>query len=125
MLTESTIILPRHDNLGTPVDLARYEYAMVKNYGGFTRAEVSGAWIDPDTEELMQDNNMRYTIAADWSSQQMRDSLRTIAVAAATGLDQECIYICMSGNVEFIKPMALMLMEPMIAEERVNLRHAA
>ncbi len=110
MLTESTIILPRFLNDGeTPTDLARFEFAMVQNYGGFTRAEVSGAWIEPETQELMTDNNYRYTLAGDWTSKPLRDSLRHIAMAAATGLDQECVYISVSGVVEFVQPMTLMV----------------
>lgn len=108
MLTESKIIFPLHDNADNPTDLGRFELALVSAFGGFTRIRCNGAWYNEEEQSIMYDENFHYTLASDWSSEVNRANLRNIAMAAATGLDQECIYICISGIVEMIEPMPLL-----------------
>lgn len=63
------ITLPRKDNSGQPYDAAHQAYArwLCDTFGGFTRREVKGAWLN-DEGQLFQDDSYVYSVATDLSA---------------------------------------------------------
>ena len=54
-------ILPK--NNVTAEEKEAFEVQLVDAHGGFTTHEVTGAWIDPDTDELVREVGDSYDVA--------------------------------------------------------------
>ncbi len=106
MLTESKLILPILDNDGLSLSKERLqiEDMILRDFGGFNRAASSGAWRDPVSGRVYSDDCLTYTIAGDWSGVVQRRTLEGIARYAARIMRQECIYLSLSGDVQFVAP---------------------
>lgn len=105
MITESKIILPKLDNDGFDLSqqIAHVEDAILQQYGGFNVAESKGAWRN-DEGKVYRDECLTYVIAADWADANNAIALRQIARYAASLMQQECVYMCLDGQVEFVEP---------------------
>lgn len=105
MITESKLILPKQDNSGFDLSqqIAHVEDAILQQYGGFNVAESKGAWRNSDGK-VYRDDCLTYTIAADWADASNAIALRQIARYAASLMQQECVYMCLDGQVEFVEP---------------------
>ena len=93
-LTIATINLPADDNHGNPLDLERrrVERRLGHTFGGFTRNEAEGFWIDPADGQEYAEKMYVYEIAGTWDAVGCIQ-LRQIAWDAAVELRQKCIYM--------------------------------
>lgn len=105
-ITEAKIILPAQDNQGNPMtnQIMIIEAMLLGFFGGFTYHESVGMWRDPKTNLVYSDRGRTYVIASDWSRSHLAEHLHTIAADAAVRMDQECVYICINGEVTFVEP---------------------
>jgi hypothetical protein len=72
-------------------------------FGGFTVApgRFRGSYTDPDTEERVSDESVRFTVAV---TESRVDELRNLLSGACVIFQQKCIYLSIAGQVEFIEP---------------------
>lgn len=108
MFTESKIILPFNDNEGKPLYAERQETEdrLMSAFGGFTKTAGQGAWQDPKTLKVYREPVLIYSIAAEWSQPQA-ETLRQIARRFCLNARQECVFVSIAGQVEFIEPEAV------------------
>ncbi len=104
MITESKLILPKFDNEGNDLSqqIAHVEDAILQQFGGYNVAESKGAWRN-DEGKVYRDECLTYTIAAEWSLLDNCIWMRQIASYACAIMQQECIYMCLDGQVEFVE----------------------
>lgn len=105
MLTESKIILPIHGNDMHPLDaqLATVEDILLQQFGGYNCTVGKGAWRN-DKGKVYYDMVQVYSVAADWSLPHNSLALRQIARYASVLMEQESVYMCLDGQVEFVVP---------------------
>ena len=108
MITESKIILPFNDNHGKPLYAQRQETEdqLFAAFGGFTKSAGQAAWRDDTTGKVYREPVLVYTIAAEWD-QAKAETLRKIAGHFCLSAEQECVYVCIAGQVAFIEPEAV------------------
>lgn len=72
-------------------------------FGGGTTApgKYQGSYTDPDTGERVRDQSNKFLVAIDLAE---ADRLRAILAAACEEFRQKCIYLCIAGIVEFVRP---------------------
>ena len=105
MITESKLILPKFDNDGNDLSqqIAHVEDAILQQFGGYNVAASKGAWRDDKTGKVYRDECLTYTIAAEWPLPDNCIALRQIASYACSIMQQECIYMCLDGQVSFVE----------------------
>jgi len=86
-------------------DIAIYDYELnlAATFGGFTRVEAKGAWIDP-RGNLIEDINHVYDVALE--PHQVL-TLRQLTLATARTMQEQAVYFqTPGGNVEIINVAA-------------------
>jgi hypothetical protein len=93
MKREAKIIIPVQPSRVKPVigNIRRrvLETALCKNFGGFTRSDAYGAWIDAGGE-LVREPVYVYVIAA---GSDQAPVLRDLAVLYRDGTKEDCVYV--------------------------------
>ncbi|MBL8826599.1 MAG: hypothetical protein JNM18_06400 [Planctomycetaceae bacterium] len=76
---------------------------LFERFGGGTIAPGTyrGFYTDPDTQQRVGDESYRYIVAVPISE---LDNLRKLLQAVCVLFAQKCIYLSVSGHVEFISP---------------------
>jgi hypothetical protein len=67
-MREFILHLPVNYNDTTPIDsvyIAGIEKYLLRNFGGFTKQAVSGAWLDDRTDTIYNEPMTRYKVAAE------------------------------------------------------------
>lgn len=101
MTNQYTIHLPTHYNDGTSIDKQGIDmlldYALTM-FGGYTydRLHVEGAWVS-DTGKTYKESMTRLYIATD-----NHDGVLSLCKQVCKALNQECVYMVQSGEVQFI-----------------------
>lgn len=97
MFTEATLILPKLDNDGRPLDSVHFalELDLMEAFGGFTASDARGGWIDADDGKTYRDESVRYSIAADFEARggRNRRRLENIAGRYAREARQVSVYV--------------------------------
>jgi hypothetical protein len=72
-------------------------------FGGLTLAPGTqqGSYIDPDTQQRIVDESVKFTVAV---SESRIQELRRLLSAVCVLFEQKCIYLSIAGHVEFIGP---------------------
>lgn len=104
-MKEFTLHVPKKLNDLTPISrvwLAETEKSFIRKFGGFTKQDVAGAWLDERTDTLYSEPMTRYTIASENDNTYAEFVTKAIP-AMRDELKQECMYfVDLSGNVHFI-----------------------
>lgn len=96
-MREASFILPLTD--GPCWAHATAEDTLMRHFGGFSVAQVSGAWRDGPGGEIIRDTSIEYRIAAEWTDEK-RNTFIGVALAAGREARQDAIYIKMdTGRV--------------------------
>lgn len=106
MIKEARMILPLNDNHGASLEKLHEHLRGIfaDTFGGVTIARVHGVWRNPDTGQVIHEENFEYRVATRFDNYS-RDLLRDIAASAARDGRQECIYLALpNGEIEYIKP---------------------
>lgn len=116
-MQEAFIILPLLDNSGASLDQvhAALELDLLDGFDGFTSETVTGAWRDVTTGRVYREDNIRYTVAADYfSNSRLVSRLENLAAKYARAAGQLAVYVKhATGEV--------VLCSPKQAAERVDL----
>lgn len=93
-----------HHCKGSPVDDYGREIAEIA--GGFTATQATGGWVDGSNLLVVEPVTVFdcHIGEFDESWHTKRDRFRTLARKIAHELRQECVYLEIDGEVEFVKP---------------------
>jgi hypothetical protein len=93
---EACIIAPYLDHAYPSIDLA---CRLAAAFGGFTRTDGNGAWINPETKQMISEDVAIYTIAM-LDTAFNRDKLIDIAAIYKSEAKQAVVYVRLAnGNV--------------------------
>lgn len=92
------ITLPRKTNSGQPYDAAQQAYArwLCDTFGGFTRREVKGAWLN-DEGQLFQDDSYVYSVMVDAPGNEL-----LYEMGARLFPDQEAFFVTCVGQAQIV-----------------------
>jgi hypothetical protein len=107
---ECTFLLPRNrdPNLadGQPHEPELWEWLKIELYDKFRGGTVAPGWHrgfyeDEDTQQRVDDESRKYTVAV---AESRLDELRSFLSGVCVLFAQKCIYLSVAGHVEFIEP---------------------
>ena len=99
-MREASIILP-HTMSHEPHTAMRH--LLLTHFGGYTTHEVSGAWRDPDTGIVHNDQSTMFLIGADPTAANLA-LLHFIAKECGNMAGQICVYVKgFDGEVQFVQ----------------------
>jgi hypothetical protein len=87
--------------VGLPADLAIAEHALLATFGGFTATPGQGVWLD-DAGHIHRGPVRVYHIAE--TVDHAADRLRDFASWFAATHNQQCVYVEINGEAEFVEP---------------------
>lgn len=101
MQTEIKMILPTVGNDGEKFVWAmdRVLEEVLDVFGGYTTHKANGVWRNPETERVYRDKTLVVTIATEPNQE---NRLLAIAKNAASIMNQDCIYVCLSNGVHYV-----------------------
>jgi hypothetical protein len=100
----ASFLLPVRHARGERYDPAHQEVrgALVREFGGYTASECMGAWKAP-SGQVINDQNIRYEVAADYSVPGAFKHFRDIAEKAGWAAGQQSVMLVDdTGEVHFI-----------------------
>lgn len=103
-MREAVLILPNADNAGESVSAVHtaLSVAILEAFGGYSAADVRGAWRDESTGAVYSDESTEYRIAADWNPEQV-DLLERLAARYGFAAGQIAVYVRhATGRVVFV-----------------------
>jgi hypothetical protein len=73
-------------------------------FGGRTKSTetLQGSWKNPKTGAITSDESIQFIVAV---PKQRLDELRDVLSLACIVFAQQCIYLSIAGNVEFVEPI--------------------
>ena len=104
---EACIILPVEDNNGLSLasEHKALGRALLEKFGGYSRSECVGSWLDPKTNVVHDDKSYMYTVAMSPTPKNDK-ALFSIASSTAASCGQEAIYVRDAwGCVHIIHPV--------------------
>jgi hypothetical protein len=100
---EARLVLPRDVKPAPDAVHPKLCQELARAFGGNTRTQGQGGWIDQDTDQLVEDLNWIYDIAMPDEFQYFRQ-LKEIAIRYGRLLNQKAVYIRMpGGQVEIVE----------------------
>lgn len=97
-MKELIIHIPNNP-FGSPNAIRLFESMLLKHAGGYTKHDVTGAWLDDDGS-LYDEPMTRYIAACDSSKQQ--EIIKRLPEFSYL-FDQICLYVVIEGEAQFIK----------------------
>jgi hypothetical protein len=83
--------------------VARYGREIAEIAGGFTATQATGGWIDGSNLLVVEPVTVFDCYTAPMDNPAFEETFRTLARRIARELRQECVYLEIDGEVEFVK----------------------
>ncbi len=95
-MIEAKIILPIADNSGNDTEMAHtyLKNALLREFGGYTRQNVFGAWTD--NGKVYEDQSIAYFVATNDSHADQ--TIKRLAIKAGLLASQVAVYFTFGGN---------------------------
>ena len=76
---------------------------LAERFGGRTKSteKLQGTWKNPKTGAITSDESIQFIVAV---QEVCLDELRDVLSLACVVFAQQCIYLSIAGNVEFVEP---------------------
>lgn len=103
-MRECKLILPKHDNDGRVLGAAHADLcrALLDSIGGYTCIHGAGAWRNPETGRVFNEEVVTYVVAVDPQTDHV-EFLRALAAAFKVDAQREAVYfVGPDGGVEFL-----------------------